>query len=130
MMRARFARHLAARGLVNGEAAERAAAKAAEFRELAAALALRHDLLAPEQMDEVLNRLTSGAPFGRVARELGYLTEDQVDALSVIQDIQDALEVGQALILEGSLTRADLLREMVDFFKHAGGPDAPGERND
>jgi hypothetical protein len=123
-MRARFARHLAANGLIDPAMAERAAVRAAEFREVAAAIALRHDLLAPEQMEEVLNRLTPETRFGQVARDLGYLTGEQVDALSVIQDLQDVLEVGQTLILDGALKRTDLLREMVEFFKQAERPGA------
>lgn len=116
-MRTRFVRHLAARGLIDAAAAERAAARSAEFREVAAAIALRHDLLAPEQMEEVLNQLTPEAKFGQVARELGYLSNEQVDALSVIQDLQNVIEVGQALILDGSIKRADLLGEMAAFFR-------------
>lgn len=121
-MRAQFAQHLAAKGVIDAAAAEQAATRSAEFRELAAAIALRHDLLAPEQMEEILNQLTPKARFSQVARDLGYLTGEQIDALSIIQDLQDVLEVGQTLILDGSLTRADLLKEMVDFFKRMESP--------
>jgi hypothetical protein len=125
-MRTRFAEHLASKGLIDSAAAKRVVTRAREFREVEAAMALRHDLLGPEQMEEVLKRLSPTARFGRVARDLGYLSDEQVDTLSIIQDLQDALEVGQALILDGSLKRADLLREMVEFFSRTERPAPAG----
>jgi hypothetical protein len=68
------------------------------------------------QLDHILSQLTGDKRFGEVAIELGYLTESQLEALLQIQDIQEAMEFGESLIVQGIVTRARLLEEMGRFF--------------
>jgi hypothetical protein len=122
VMRSQFTQHLAKRGWVDPARAQRAADEALDFHEIIGAIALKHSLMTPDQIDHVLGQLQDGRQFGEVARELGYLSTGQVENLLVIQELHETFEVGQTLVLEGRINRNELLAEMAAFFADAAHP--------
>ena len=115
-MRSRFAQYMVDRGHLDAEEATVLAAEAASFREVVGAIALSPNLIDMEQLDHILSRLGKETRFGEAALELGYLTEPLLEALLAIQEMQEAMEFGESLIVRGMMSRAQMLAELSRFF--------------
>ena len=115
-MRVRFAQYMVSRGYLDSDTAIGLAVESGSFHELIGAIAMSHRLIDMTQLDHVLSQLTGEKRFGEVAIELGYLTSEQIEAMLQIQEIQEAMEFGEALIVRGIATRAQLMEEMGRFF--------------
>ena len=118
-MHRRFLNFLMTRGRVTPQEAERIDLSKRQFREVGGAIALAHDLITLDQLDEILDQLTADLRFGEVAIRLGHLTPDQVERLLVIQEMQEVMEICEMLLLRGALNRDELLREIAVFFNTA-----------
>lgn len=90
-----------------------------QFREVVGAIALAHELITLDQLDEILDLLTRDTKFGEVAIRLGHLTPDQVERLLVIQEMQEVTEICELLLLQAIFDREELLREIALFFNAA-----------
>jgi hypothetical protein len=121
-MRVAFANYLVDQGCVDSASAEEAAAAAQDFREVIGALALRYDLMSPEQVEIVLQDLTPAQKFGEIAVQRGFLTHDQVDHLLQIQGLEEIVEIGGNLLLQGSLTTETFLSRMSEFLSSVAQP--------
>ncbi len=99
------------RGHLDAEEATVMAAEAASFREVVGAIALSHNLINMEQLDHILSCLGKDKRFGEAALELGYLTEPLLEALLAIQEMQEAMEFGESLIVRSMMSRAKMLAE-------------------
>lgn len=119
-MQLRFLQFLASRGRVSPAECERLSRGKRQFREVVGAIALAHELITLDQLDEILDQLTADSRFGEVAVRLGHLTSDQVERLLVIQEMQEVMEICELLLLRGMFTRDALLREVGLFFNSAG----------
>lgn len=118
-MHRRFLNFLTTRGRVTAEEADFIAQRKRHFREVVGAIALAHDLITLDQLDEILDQLTADMRFGEVAIRLGHLTADQVDRLLAIQEMQEVMEICEMLLLSGTMNREMLLREIAVFFNSA-----------
>lgn len=114
-MRSEFTKYLVEKGCVDAASAQEAASAAQDFREVIGALALRYDLMGPEQVEAVLRELGPEQKFGEVAVQQGFLTRDQVDCLLQIQNLEEIVEIGGHLLLQGNLTADMLLKRMSAF---------------
>lgn len=123
-MRVRFAQFVASRGYVAPARAHQLAKARPQFREVLGAIALGHGLITLEQLEDVLQHLAGDALFGEVAIRLGYLSPEHVDRLLAIQELQEAIEIGEALLLDGLIGRQQLLEELTSFFASVGCPAA------
>ena len=82
------------------------------------ALALRLNLLTPEQVDQILEvqeEGNKGKRFGEVGINLGLLTAEHVEILLELQKADKRLELGQQLVLTGKLDVPGLFRCLADF---------------
>jgi hypothetical protein len=120
-MRVRFAQFLASRGYVSPQQADALVWRATNVREAIGAIALSHELIDLHQLDQILAHLWGERRFGEVAVELGYLTPAQVEALLAIQELQEAVEVGEALVIRALMTRAQLAAELHEFIRQVDG---------
>ncbi len=97
-------------------------------------LALKLNLLTVTQIDQILvdqeqwtepNRAeeTQGPAglFGQIAVRLGLLSGEQVAQLLKIQDVNRNLELGQLLVMAGTVEMDELLRHLSDFLRHREG---------
>ena len=121
-MRAEFANYLVDQGCVDSASAQEASAAAQDFREVIGALALRYELMSPEQVEVVLQDLGPGQKFGEVAVQFQFLTRDQVDCLLQIQGLEEIVEIGGNLLLQRNLTAEILLGRMSAFLKSVAQP--------
>lgn len=115
-MRSRFAQYMAQRGHLSVVEATDLSLEAASFREVVGAIALSHNLISMEQLDHILSCLGRDKRFGEAALELGYLTDGQLESLLAIQEMQEAVELGEALMVRGLLNRSGVLAELSRFF--------------
>ena len=115
-MRVRFAQYMASRGYLSTEQALGMVVETGSFHELIGAIAMSHRLLDMAQLDHILSQLSGEKRFGEVAIELGYLAPEHLESLLHIQDIQEAMEFGESLIVHGMVNRSQLLEEMSKFF--------------
>lgn len=115
-MRSRFAQYMAQRGHLSAVEATDLSLEAASFREVVGAIALSHNLISMEQLDHILSCLGRDKRFGEAAQELGYLTDGQIESLLAIQEMQEAVELGEALMVRGLLDRSGVLAELSRFF--------------
>ncbi len=127
-MRTRFAQFLTARGFLTRRQADQIAANLLSFREVIGAIAMSHGLLNMHQLDQILSRMHDGRRFGETAIEMGMLSSAQVDALLAIQELQEAVEVGESLMIHGAITRVRLVEELGEFLRQVDGA-APGVRH-
>lgn len=116
-MQRRFLKFLASRGRISTSDPAFLRLEQRPFREVVGAIALGHNLIDLDQLDEILGCLTRDARFGEVAVGLGHLSQQQVDRLLTIQEMQEVLEVCESLILRGELTRETLMSELAAFFQ-------------
>jgi hypothetical protein len=121
-MRTRFASYLQVGGLIDESAAQGMLQGANEFREVIGALALKHQLLTPAAVDEVLAAVTAEHPFGEVACRLGHLTPAQVETLVSIQQLQEVMDVGHYLMLHHGMSRSEVPRHAHAFLGEVGKP--------
>ena len=115
-MRSRFAQYMVKRGYLSADEAGSLCLEAASFREVVGAIALSHNLISMGQLDHILSCLGKDKRFGEAALELGYLTDGQLESLLAIQEMQEAVELGEALMVRGSLNRSGILAELSRFF--------------
>ncbi|MCG3137290.1 MAG: hypothetical protein HJJLKODD_01133 [Phycisphaerae bacterium] len=98
-----------------------------EFREVLGAIALRHGMLTPEQVDEVLLMADQQRPFHLIALELGFLNEQQINRLQKCQLLEEALQIGVGAILAEQLEPQVMLRELNAYFESADTQGIAGE---
>jgi len=121
-MRLEFANYLVDQGCVDSASAQDAAADTQDFREAIGALALRYDLMSPEQVEMVLQNLGPEQRFGEIAVEHKFLTHDQVDSLLQIRNLEEIVEVGGNLLLKENLAAEKLLSLMSEFLDSVARP--------
>jgi hypothetical protein len=121
-MRIEFANYLVDQGCVDSASANEAAAAAQSFREIIGALALRYELMSPEQVEAVLAELSPGQKFGELAVERNFLTRHQVDSLLQIQCLEEIVEIGGNLLLQGNLSAEEFLSRTSEFLNSVARP--------
>ncbi len=114
-MRGEFAYFLAGRGVIDAHAAGMIATATKSFCEVIGQLALRFGLMTPYQIEDVL-ATADGPKFGEAAVQAGYLSPADARCLLHIQAVEDAVEIGGTLMLEGKLTRAQMMEELKQYF--------------
>ena len=124
-MNIRFAQYLASRGYFDSEQVAGMVLEIGSFHELIGAIAMSHGLIDMTQLDHILSQLSGEKRFGEAAIELGYLNQPQLQALLQIQEIQEAMEFGESLIVRGLVTRLQLLEEVAKFFAQVDAADDP-----
>jgi hypothetical protein len=79
-------------------------------------LAMLHGLLGGPELQEILTRQEEDArPMGRIAVELGYLSEEQLHILLTGQAVRACLELLEDLALAGTITMAEGLDAIGEF---------------
>lgn len=69
-------------------------------REPLGALAFRHGLIGGDEIDAILDEQRSAKrPFGKIAIERGFLTQQQVEDLLKLQSLNDVVEATESLIV-------------------------------
>lgn len=122
--RAQFVRYLVERRALTAQDAARALDETRQFREAMAGVALRHHLLDPLRIDELLS--IDAREFGAAAVERGFLTAEQVEQIAFVHALREVVEVGEFVLMEGMLEASALTRELAGFlagqFEHAVNP--------
>lgn len=71
-------------------------------------LAVQEKCLSGRQLRDVLDfQMEGGGRFGEVAMKMGFLNEENVDAILKIQG-ENHIKIGEVLVLSGSIRRADM----------------------
>ena len=82
------------------------------------ALGLRLGLLTLDKIDEIVEtQQDTRRLFGQIAIDLDILSQAQVERLLLIQEFHAALEVGERLVVNGTLDIPKLLELLTDFFQ-------------
>ncbi len=69
-------------------------------REPLGALAFRHGLIGGDEIDAILDeQRRARRPFGQIAVERGFLTQEQVADLLKLQNLNDVVEAAESLIV-------------------------------
>ncbi len=82
------------------------------------AIAFRHGVLSGADVDDILDeQVREYRPFGQIARELGRLTEEQVNALLQMQQLRLAMDLLEALVVAQVATAEELVPHFGRFLQ-------------
>ncbi|MCG3129001.1 MAG: hypothetical protein CHACPFDD_03897 [Phycisphaerae bacterium] len=119
--RTQFVRYLVERRALTPDDAARVLDETRQFREAMAGVALRHHLVDPLRIDELLS--IDARDFGAAAVERGFLTAGQVEQIEFVHALREVVEVGEIVLMEGMLDASALTQELAGFlsgrFEHA-----------
>ena len=80
------------------------------------ALALKLNLMTENEVDKVLEMQdVEGGYFGELAVKAGCLSHTHVSTLLAIQNLHDQLQLGEQLVVDGKLDLPTLIRSISEF---------------
>ncbi len=116
-MRRELADSLTEKGLIAEAALQRLADDGWNIRDPIGLLAYAHGLLPVESIDEVLTTQKDlDLRFGETAVRMGLLSAHQVDVLLLIQQYRSAMELAEALALNGDIDFDEVMRAFHEFW--------------
>ncbi len=116
-MRREFADYLLEKGLIGDDALQRLADEGWNIRDPIGLLAYAHGLLPVESIDEVLTTQRDlDLRFGETAVRMGLLTNPQVEVLLMVQQYRSAMELAEALALQGEVDFEEVMKSFHEFW--------------
>lgn len=122
-MRREFADYLLEKGLISDDSLQRLADEGWNIRDPIGLLAYAHGLLPVESIDEVLTTQRDlDLRFGETAVRMGLLTNPQVEVLLLIQQYRSAMELAEALALQGEVDFEEVMKTFHAFWAEKAHP--------
>ena len=119
--RVQFLRFLEKRKAITAAALAEIDETTRQFREASAAIALRHHLLNPDQLDHLLLAgAKTDADLLSLAEKNNWISSESHARIRMLQSLREILEICEVLILDGTWDGATVRNELVAFFSESG----------
>lgn len=131
-MRNAFLEYLISHGIICAEEAEDLQTLLGQVQEPIGSIAFCFGMMASTDIDVILDhQAKEGASFGEVAKQLGILTQEQVDATVRVQHVRAMTEAAETLALTGLCSIEETLIHLARFLsQYANEPVAqPAQRH-
>lgn len=128
--RADFVSFLVTHEALSAECAQRMLGRCPAFHEADAGIALRHNLLDPVLIEQVLDGARQGESFAQSAIRSGLLSQPDCDRIRAAQQLRELIDVAELLILDQRIAAADVLHHLSEFLKSVASPGNRGAEGD